>query len=73
MFVATFWRNTLLAEAIHNKLKEHFKERVAKTIIGYSVKIDEAQSHGQTIWEYDPESKGALMIGSLAEEIYRKK
>lgn len=73
MFVATFWRNTLLAEAIHEKLKEHFKERVAKTIIGYSVKIDEAQSHGQTIWEYDPASKGALMIGSLAEEIYRKK
>ena len=73
LFVATFWRSTLLAQAILDKLREHFRERVARTVIGYSVRIDEAQSHGLTIWEYDPKSKGALMLGSLAEEIYRRK
>ena len=73
LFVATFWRNTLLAKAILDKLREHFRERVARTVVGYSVRIDEAQSHGLTIWEYDSKSKGALMLGSLAEEIYRRK
>ena len=33
--------------------------RSARTVLGFSVKIDEAQSHGRTIFEYAPRSPGA--------------
>lgn len=71
--VPTLYRNTNLANEILERLKRQFGKRVAKTIIGFNVKIDEAQSHGKTIWEYAPASNGAKMIADLAGEIYRVK
>jgi chromosome partitioning protein len=69
MVVPTLYRNTNLANEIMAKLKEHFGSRVARTIIRYNVRIDEAQSHGLTIWEYDPRSTGAEMLRELSEEV----
>jgi chromosome partitioning protein len=71
--VPTLYRNTNLANDILDRLRGQFGKRVAKTIIGFNVKIDEAQSHGKTIWEYAPTSSGAKMIAELAGEIYRVK
>ena len=70
--VPTLYRPTRLANEILEKLGEHFRGRVAKTVIGYNVKIDEAQSHGLTIFEYAPDSAGADAFASLAKEIKRK-
>ena len=69
MVVATLYRRTRLADAILAKLGDFFGERLAKTVIGYNVAIDEAQSLGQTIWDYAPRSRGAEMLAALAEEI----
>ncbi len=69
--VPTLYRNTRLANEILERLHQQFGKRVAKTTIGYSVKIDEAQAHGQTIFEYAPKSTGARMLAELAAEIYR--
>lgn len=71
MVVPTLYRNTNLANEILGKLKEHFGDRLAKSIIRYNVRIDEAQSHGLTIWEYDPRSTGAAMLRELSEEVLR--
>lgn len=71
--VPTLYRNTNLANEILGRLKGQFGKRVAKTVIGFNVKIDEAQSHGKTIWEYAPTSTGAKMLADLAAEIYRVK
>ena len=67
--VPSLYRHTRLANAILDKLREFFGDKVAKTVIGMNVSIDEAQSFGQTIWEYAPSSRGAKMLDSLAREI----
>src|SRR6185503_17233626 len=47
MVVPTLYRKTALATAILEKLGEYFPDALAKTPLGFNVKIDEAQSHGQ--------------------------
>jgi chromosome partitioning protein len=73
LVIPTLYRPTKLADEIIRKLKLAFPGRTAKTLIGYNVKIDEAQSHGKTIWEYAAWSRGAHMLESLAKEILRLK
>ncbi len=67
--VPTLYRRTSLAEAILAKLRSVFPQEIAKTVLGYNVDIDEAQSHGRTIFEYAPKSRGARMLRDLACEI----
>jgi chromosome partitioning protein len=38
-------------------------------VVGWSVKIDEAQSHGKTIFEHAPRSSGARALAEIAAEI----
>jgi len=71
LVVPALYRPTKMADEIISKLKSHFPTRTAKAVIGYNVKIDEAQSHGKTIWEYASWSRGAHMIESVAKEILR--
>jgi chromosome partitioning protein len=66
--VPTHYRKTALAEAILGKLQNYFPGRVTPAL-GFNVKIDEAQSHGQTIWQYAPKSRGAQMLAAIAEDI----
>ena len=69
MVVPTLYRRTSLADEILKKLAAYFPETLCKTALGYSVRIDEAQSHGQTIWEYAPSSRGAQMLESIGKEL----
>jgi chromosome partitioning protein len=69
LVVPTLYRPTKMADEIISKLRIHFPGKTARTVIGYNVKIDEAQSHGKTIWEYSSWSRGAHMLESLAKEI----
>ncbi len=69
LVVPTLYRKTALADEIIAKLRAHFPDRYAKTALGMNVKIDEAQSHGKTIWEYAPWSRGAQMLQEIAEEV----
>jgi chromosome partitioning protein len=68
--IPTLHRRTALAEAILERLRNYFPDALASTPLGYNVKVDEAQSHGKTIWEYAPRSKGAQVLGAIAAEIY---
>lgn len=67
--VPVLYRRTALADAILEKLRGYFPERCVRTPLGMNVKIDEAQSHGKTIWEYAPKSKGAQVLQAICEEI----
>lgn len=69
MVVPTFYRRTRLAREILEKLKQRFPKEIAHTVVGYHVKIDEAQSRGQSIFEYAPRDRGALVMAELAEEL----
>ena len=72
LVVPTLYRRTQLADEILARLKDRFPRQLARTVLGFSVKIDEAQSHGQTIFEYAPRSSGARALSALAEEIWSR-
>jgi len=70
LVVPTLYRKTALADEILAKLEAYFPQSLAKTPLAYNVKLDEAQSHGRTIWDYAPASRGAKMIASISEELW---
>jgi len=69
LVVPTLYRKTQLADEILAKLRERFPAELSGTVLGWSVKIDEAQSHGRTIFEHAPRSTGARAIAAIADEI----
>lgn len=61
-----------LSKLVAQDVKEHFKEKVFKSIIPRNVKLSEAPSFGKPIILYDISSKGSEAYLSLAKEvIYR--
>jgi len=69
MVVPTFHRRTRLAQEILDQLKRRFPKEIAHTVVGYHVKIDEAQSRGLSVFEYAPRDRGARVMAELAEEL----
>ena len=69
MVVPTFYRRTKLAHDILEQLKQRFPKEIAHVVIGYHVRIDEAQSKGLSIFEYAPGDRGARALAELAEEL----
>jgi chromosome partitioning protein len=61
-------RNNLSHQVVA-EIQSHFGERVFKAIIPRNVRLSEAPSHGQTIFQYDPKSLGAKKYKELAEEL----
>lgn len=69
MVIPTFYRRTRMAHEVLDELKKRFPKELAQTVVGFHVKIDEAQSRGQSIFEYAPSSRGAHAMAALAEEL----
>jgi chromosome partitioning protein len=69
LVVPTLYRKTQLAGEILEKLRARFPDRLAPPL-GFSVKIDEAQSHGRTIFEYAPRSSGATALAEIARLVW---
>ncbi len=69
MVIPTFYRRTKLAHEILDKLTTRFPKEIAQTVVGFHVKIDEAQSHGLSIFEYAPRDRGAKAMAAIAEEL----
>jgi len=60
---------TNLAAQVVSEVKVYFGSQVYNTIISRNVRLSEAPSHGKTILDYDPRSKGAETYMQLAEEV----
>jgi len=58
-----------LSKEVLEALKTHFGDSMFKTIVPETVKIREAPSHEQSIFEYDPKGIGAKAYQQLVEEI----
>jgi chromosome partitioning protein len=69
MVIPTFYRRTRLAQEVLDSLKTRFSKELAHTVVGFHVKIDEAQARGASIFEYAPRSKAAQAMAALAEEL----
>jgi chromosome partitioning protein len=63
---------TRLSKEILQSIRDHFGAVVFETPIRKNVKLDEAQSHHQSIFDYAPRSVGALEYESLVEEVIQR-
>lgn len=69
LVVPALYRKTQLADEILEKLRVRFPAELSQAVLGWSVKVDEAQSHGRTVFEHAPRSPGAVALAEIADEI----
>ena len=67
-----FDSRTNLSEQVVNEVRQHFGERVYRTVIPRTVRSSEAPSFGKSILEYDPSGVGASAYRSLAREFIKR-
>ncbi|GIM45885.1 sporulation initiation inhibitor protein Soj [Collibacillus ludicampi] len=60
---------TNLGLQVIEDVKKYFREKVYQTIIPRNVRLSEAPSHGLSIIQYDPRSRGAESYMDLAKEV----
>jgi chromosome partitioning protein len=58
-----------LSKQVVNEIQTHFGDKVFQAIIPRNVRLSEAPSHGQSIFDYDPKSIGAVKYMQLAQEL----
>lgn len=62
-------QRTNVAKEVEQQVREYFGERVFRTTIPLNVKVEEAHSRGQAVWDYAPESAGAVAYLEFTEEV----
>ena len=60
---------TKLADQVVAEVREHFGDKVCRTVVPRSVRLSEAPSFGQPIIIFDPRSRGAIAYKELAKEV----
>lgn len=61
-----------LARQVVEEVRRYFPQRIFDTIIPRNVRLSEAPSHGELIYEYEPQSRGAKAYAALAEELLQR-
>ena len=61
-------RNSL-AQQVQSQVRTHFGDQVYRTVIPRNVRLSESPSHGMSVLEYDPRSRGAVAYRALAREL----
>ena len=64
-------RNNLSGE-VSQQLQAHFGEQLFQTVVPRNVRVAEAPSFGQSVIQYDPQSRGAIAYKGLAGEYLRR-
>jgi chromosome partitioning protein len=60
---------TKLADQVVAEVRDHFGDKVCKTVVPRTVRLSEAPSFGQPIIIFDPVSRGAVAYKELAKEV----
>ncbi len=61
---------TKLSDQVVSEVREHFGEKVLRSVIPRNVRISEAPSFGQPITTFDPRSRGAIAYRDAAKEVH---
>jgi chromosome partitioning protein len=61
---------TKLADQVVTEVRDHFGEKVLRSVIPRSVRLSEAPSFGQPINTFDPTSRGAIAYRDAAKEVH---
>lgn len=70
--ITMFDKRTSLSEQVLAEIRNYFGEKLFKTIVPRNVRLAEAPSFGQTIFEHDKWSKGARAYKQLAKEVAKR-
>ncbi len=70
--ITMYDKRTSLSEQVQHEIKQYFSKKLFKTVIPRNVRLAEAPSYGQTIFEHDKWSKGARAYKSLAKEVAKR-
>ncbi len=71
--ITMFDKRNRISDQVMNELYQYFPNKIFRTVIPRNVRLTEAPSHGKSILEYDPRSKGARAYEKLAREILEAK
>ena len=72
VLLTMFDARTKLSVEVQQEVRKYFKERVYKSFIPRNIKLSEAPSRGQSIFEYDVRSEGARAYAALAKEVIQQ-
>jgi chromosome partitioning protein len=72
IIMTMFDSRTNLSEQVVNEVRQHFGERVYRTVIPRTVRLSEAPSFGKSILEYNPTGAGASAYRALAREFIKR-
>ncbi|MFP4166435.1 MAG: ParA family protein [Opitutales bacterium] len=72
VLMTMFDQRTNLAHQVVGEVRNHFDEHVFRTMIPRTIRLSEAPSFGQSIFEYEPESTGAYAYRRFAEELIER-
>ena len=61
-----------LMQQVEGEVRQHFADKVYKTLIPRNVRLSEAPSHGLPILRYDAASRGAHSYAQLAREFLKR-
>ena len=67
-----FDARTRLSSQVAQDVQRYFPSRTFQSVIPRAVRLAEAPSYGQSIFEYDPSSRAARAYGCLGDEIARR-
>ncbi|MBI2989859.1 MAG: ParA family protein [Candidatus Magasanikbacteria bacterium] len=70
--ITMFDKRTRLSEEVMHELYKYFPDTIFRSVIPRTVRLAEAPSFGQSIFQYDPKGKGARAYERLAREILEK-
>ncbi len=72
ILMTMFDGRTKLSAEVVAEVRQHFGDRVYKTIIPRTVRLSEAPSFGKSVLEYNPTGKGAHAYRALAQEFLNR-
>ncbi len=70
--ITMYDKRTSLSEQVLQEIRTHFGAKLFNTCIPRNVRLAEAPSYGQTIFEHDKWSKGARAYKALAKELAKR-
>jgi chromosome partitioning protein len=72
ILMTMFDSRTNLSRNVVHEVKTYFPELLYRSVIPRTVRLGEAPSHGQTIFEWDPHGVGSESYDSAAKEFLRR-
>ncbi len=72
LLLTMFDKRNRLTHQVAQEIAKHFKDQLFKTPIPRNVRLSESPSHGQTIFQYDGKSTGAVAYNKMVNELLKR-